>query len=145
MKPFSRERDAVASVVWIVVLILVLGIIVMSLVIYGLLTLAKNTSPEAVIWWAVIATLLAVPLFLFGFYLGKVEARGVLRGFDRSLDRMAGVIGDIVTVRDQSRIAVHNATKIPPQAQWQVNLPGLQSPIITHRRLTGGDDTTIDL
>jgi hypothetical protein len=54
------------------------------------------------------------------------------------------VIGDVATMRDQSRIAVHNATKQP--AGYTVVLPnvGRVTPQITHRQLTAGDDT-IDL
>ena len=144
MKLFSQQQDAAIAATRLIVFALGIGVIIMAGLIYGLWTLARNASPNAVIWWAVIATLLIVPLFFFGYYLGKVEARGLLHGFDQSLDRMAGVIGDVVSVRDQSRIAVHNATKMPP-AQWQVSLPGVQPPTITHRRLTGGSDTMIDL
>lgn len=147
MKFQSRERDAVESVTRIAIIAVVLGVAVLGLIVYGLWALARGASANALIWWAVIATLMILPVFFFGFYLGKVEARGLLHGFDRSLDRMADVIGNVVSVRDQSSIAVHNATKVPAQQpQWNTTLPGMPGmPVITHRQLGGGDNRTIDL
>ncbi len=138
----SKERKASAIHPGIFVGI---ALVVLALVIVGLWALASGASRRAVNWWAVLATLAIVPAFGFGFYLGKVEARGILSGFDKSLDRMAKVIGDVVTVRDTSRIAVHRATRPTPQPGYTVVLPNVTGPSITHRQLTGGDDDVIDL
>jgi hypothetical protein len=135
----TTERKSNAKVLTIGA---VIALVILALVTFGLWTLADSLSHTAVNWWAILATLAIVPVFGFGFYLGKVEARGLLAGFDKSLDRMARVIGDVVTVRDNSRIAVHQATRQPG---YTVVLPNVTQPTVTHRQLTGGDDYTEDL
>lgn len=134
MKTTERKTNTVLMIgVFFVLVILALAL--------GLWAFAGTASRNAVNIWAAVATLLIVPAFAFGFYLGKVEARGILSGFDKSLDRMARVIGDVVTVRDNSRIAVHQATRQPG---YTVVLPNVTQPTVTHRQLTG-DESTEDL
>jgi hypothetical protein len=116
----------------------VIALAILALVIVGLWALADSLSHTAVNGWAIVATLALVPVFAFGFYSGKVEARGLLAGFDKSLDRMSKLIGDVVTVRDQSRIAVHQATRQPG---YTVVLPNVTQPTVTHRQLSSGDET----
>ncbi len=140
MKTTERKSNATVLTIGAVI-----ALVVLALVIFGLWALARGASRGAVNWWAVITTLLIVPAFFFGFYLGKVEARGLLSGFDKSLDRMAKVIGDVATMRDTSRIAVHQATRPRPQPGYTVVLPNVTGPSITHRQLSSGDDDTIDL
>jgi len=140
MKTTERKSNATVLMIGGVI---TLG--VLALATFGLWKLADGLSHTAVNWWAAIATLVIVPVFLAGFYFGKTEARGVLAGFDKSLDRMAKVIGDVVTVRDQSRIAVHQATRQPQQPGYTVVLPNVTQPTVTHRQLTGSDDYTEDL
>lgn len=116
----------------------------LGLVIFGLWSAANTISRSAVNWWAVLVTLAILPVFFFGFYLGKVEARGLLSGFDKSLDRMAKVIGDVVTMRDDSHLR-RQAAKSQPG--YTVVLPNVQRsamPPITHRQLTC-EDETVDL
>jgi hypothetical protein len=135
MKTTERKSNATALVIGAGIVLAIL-----ALVVFGLWTLASGASRETVNGWAAIATLLIVPVFLAGFYFGKTEARGVLAGFDKSLDRMAKVIGDVVTVRDQSRIAVHQATR-QHQPGYTVVLPNVTQPTVTHRQLTSGDES----
>ena len=117
------------------------GIVVaiMGLVVLGLWSLANGWTREGVNWWAVAATMAIVPVFLFGFYLGKVEARGLLSGFDKSLDRMAKVIGDVATMRESVRVTARTAPRSP--AGQYVVVP--QLPMITHRTIES--DEVIDV
>jgi hypothetical protein len=103
----------------------------------GLWSLANGWTREGVNWWAVAATMAIAPAFGVGFYLGKVEARGALAGFDRALDRMAGVIGQVATMRDRPAAAAQRGTA----TRWDVTLPEVLEgePRISHRQLTGGD------
>jgi hypothetical protein len=147
MKSYTSSKDSVAHVIFgSVAVVAVIVAVILGLVTYGLWTLANNWTRMGVNWWAVIVTLLVVPIFFFGFYLGKTEARGMLAGFDKSLDRMGRLISDVVTVRDTSRINVHNATKVPPPG-YTINLPNVprSMPIISHRELTSSDNVIDDL
>lgn len=129
MKIFKYTRELVIA-----------GVIILTGLIIIALWLATDAVPRDVLrGWAVIVTLIIAPGFFAGFYFGKIEARGMLHGFDRSLDRMTNVVRDVMTVRDQSRIAVHNATR-PAPANYQVVLPGVRDlPQIT-ARATRTDD-----
>ena len=143
MKTVVRD-DSILPVI-IVGAVIVLAILV--LVVYGLWAAANGVSRSAVNWWAVTATLAIVPVFFVGFWFGKTEARGILAGFDKSLDRMAKVMGDVATMRDDSHIRRQTAKSQPTQPQYTVVLPNVQRPAmppITHRELSSGDET-IDL
>lgn len=118
--------------------ILIGGAVVAVIAIAVALWFASDAIPrDGLRGWAVAVTMLLVPGFLAGFWFGKVEARGVLHGFDQSLDRMVGVVSNVMTVRDQSRIAVHKATNPP---HYNVVLPGVHElPPITNRAPKSGD------
>lgn len=120
--------------------LLIAGAVIITLLIIFALWLVTDTLPrDGLRAWAVIVTVIIVPGFFAGFYFGKIEARGMLHGFDQSLDRMTNVVRDVMTVRDQSRITVHNATR-PAPAHYQVVLPGVRDlPQIT-ARATRTDD-----
>ena len=117
--------------------ILIGGVVVVVIAVAVALWMASDAvGRDGLRGWAVIVTMLLVPTFLAGFWFGKVEARGVLHGFDQSLDRMVSVVGDVMAVRDQSRIAVHKAT----QPNYNVVLPSVHElPPITNRAPRGGD------
>lgn len=136
MKNFVPTKGKADSIAPTILFFLAAVLVILGLVIFALWSLANGWTRQGVNWWAVVATLLIVPAFFFGFYLGKVEARGLLSGFDKSLDKMASVIGQVATMRDQSRITVHHATQT--QTPYTVVLPN--QPTITHRRLSSGDD-----
>ncbi len=140
MKTTVRHDSIVPGVIIGAVIVLA----VLGLVIYGLWTLIASQERNVADWWAVIATLLIVPVFLAGFWFGKTEVRGFLSGADKMLDRMSGTVERIVAVRDTSRVTVHNATK---PAGYTVILPNVprSMPTITHRELTSGDNATEDL
>lgn len=122
-------------------------LVILGLVIYGLWMLVSSQERNVADWWAVVATLLLIPAFLTGFWFGKTEVRGFLSGADKMLDRMSRLMSDVVTVRDTSRINVHNATKVPTQPGYTVVLPNVprSMPPITYRELTSGDNATEDL
>src|SRR5574340_1554869 len=107
MKTTHRFDSTLTAV--IVGAALALGIL--GLVVYGLWALVSSQSKSVADWWAVITTLLTVPLFAIGFWFGKTEVRGFLSGADKMLDKMSGMIEKVVTVLDTSRIHVHNATR----------------------------------
>jgi flagellar basal body-associated protein FliL len=130
-------------------ILIVVGVLsalaVLGLVVYGLWALVSSQSRNAADWWAVVATLLIAPAFFIGFWFGKTEVRGFLSGADKMLDRMSTTIERTVAIRDNSRIAVHNARRAGSQPNYTVVLPNVtNAPPITHRELTSGDKT-IDL
>ncbi len=146
MKSFAPTSKGKADpIVTGVVIGAVIVAVILGLVVYGLWALVSSQSRNAADWWAVIATLLIAPTFALGFWFGKTEVRGFLSGADKMLDRMSRLISDVVTVRDNSRIAVHNATKSPqPYTVVLPNVPRTM-PTITHRELASGDNDTEDL
>ena len=139
----TRETRKHELTMWIIGVVTALAIL--GLVVYGLWALVSSQSRDAADWWAVIATLLTAPAFFTGFWFGKTEVRGFLSGADKMLDKMSGTVERIVTVRDSSRIAVHNARQSRSQPNYTLVLPNVtNAPPITHRELTSGDDR-IDL
>jgi hypothetical protein len=112
---------------------LALALSIIALVVAGLWALTGAVSETTLRAWALAVSALVLPAFGFGFYLGKVEARGMLAGLDKSLDRMTGVVEKIVSVRDTSRITVHQATR---PAVYTVPMA---RPAVNHRFPSGCD------
>lgn len=146
MKSFAPTSKGKAdSLLTGIIIGAVIVLAIVGLVVYGLWALVSSQSRTTADWWAVIATLLDVPIFALGFWFGKTEVRGFLSGADKMLDRMSGTVERIVAIRDTSRVTVHNATK---PAGYTVVLPNVARsamPTITHRTLSAGDDETVDL
>lgn len=72
--------------------------------------------------WAIVATLTIAPSFAGGWYLGKIEARGYIRGTDHTFARVV----DLVQV-----IAPHRSSPVPAVASEQ--------PVLIARRSSAVD------
>jgi flagellar basal body-associated protein FliL len=141
MKSFTSTPKHTDPILTLVLLGLVVAVSILALVVYGLWSLADAWTRPGVNAWAIAATLLLVPAFLSGFWFGKTEVRGFLSGADHMLDRMAGIVQQVATVREATRTAPRPAGQPPAPPLWQVNPPPpLQ---ITYR--SGGPDAPDDL
>ena len=94
--------------------------------------------------WAMIATVAAPIAAVVGYRLGRIEAHGFLSGADRILDKMTGLVQEVSTIRDTSRITVHQATRPSGQVSaqsapqvWGVATP--QPPRLTYRTADADD------
>ncbi|MBN2003099.1 MAG: hypothetical protein JXA21_07050 [Anaerolineae bacterium] len=130
---------AMGKIGWLVIL----GLTLIGLPVYGLHSLTGEFEYAALRWVATGLTLALVPAFFFGFWFGKVEVRGFLGGLDTALDKLAAA----VDLRDTSRVRVHQATRPPaqkPQPNFNVYLPQAGAlptlPTITHKALPQNDD-----
>lgn len=128
-------------------------IVVSTLVILFFFTLAAvgywfwldNIDPNTIrliAYCAVLALLAGValaPVILYvGFYFGKTEARGMLAGVDKTLEKGFGLMQSTVAVRDNSRINVSNALK--PEGRGGINGPVLVYPRLEEFSGNGEND-----
>lgn len=110
-----------------------ISLILFSVLIVGLWYFIEAQNIETLKLWAFWATLAALaflalfPFLLYsGFYFGKTEARGILQGVDKAMERGYAMMQATVQVRDQSRIKVNNA--IGTRGTEAVNGPVLVYP-----------------
>lgn len=141
MKGMTTTHKDASPVVTALAVAALVALGLLGLVIWGLWSLADGWTRPGVNGWAVAATLLLVPAFLSGFWFGKTEVRGFLSGADHMLDRMAGIVQQVATIREATRTAPRPGGQPPAPAVWGVAPPPpLQ---ITYR--TGGPDASDDL
>ena len=89
-----------------------------AVVLLGSLFYIVNSLPITLL--KIIATLalfLLLPMLILGFWLGKVEARGMLSGIDSALEKGFNLFQSTVEFRDTSRIKIHQAGVSP--VAWQ--------------------------
>jgi len=146
----KQRKDAVSD--WLTVAMgkltvaVVCVVLFVGLPIYGLWWLTGNAAYEVLRWVTVALIFGFVVAFFVGFYFGKVEVRGFLGGIDAAMDKLAKA----VNLRDNSRIAIHEATHSKPaekpQPNFNVYLPqpgALPTVPVSHRQLVDGE--VIDL
>ena len=136
----TTHKDATPMVTALLVGIF-LALALLGLVFWGLYSLADGWTRPGVNGWAVVATLLLVPAFLSGFWFGKTEVRGFLSGADHMLDRMAGIVQQVATIRETTRTAPRPGGQPPAPPLWQVAPPPPHQ--ITYRN--GSPDAPDDL
>lgn len=83
-----RKRDK--FVVWM----FVAGLALLGLagLLYGLWSLIASLDESLLATWALVSILALPVVFAWGFWFGKTEVRGFLKGVDTSLDRLARVM-----------------------------------------------------
>jgi hypothetical protein len=122
------------------------GVILVALVYlaFRYWTWVTTLSPVTLAAWATIATMVFPLLFGLGFYFGKVEAKGWLHGADQLLERGWSTMEKVTSIRDTSRINVHNATK-PQPAQPAIQGPYLPDPDFPRFTVRTGSEEIIDV
>lgn len=110
---------------------------------YGVWRWLAMAEPGILAAYALVITIIAPAALLFGYWLGKTEARGVIAGIDRGIDKLSDAVG----LRDNSVTAQavkvnhwQRAGRQEDRQQIIVQLPaGNQLPMISHRQSENSD------
>lgn len=132
-----------AYIAKIIKIIIALAIILAALsgMVYGIWTWLITVAIGKVAAYAIFVSL-AMPICMgLSYWSGKMEARAVVTGIDKGIDKLSAAVGlrDNSTAQMVTKVNHWQAAQRADRPNITVQLPGNQLPMITHRQAEHND------